>query len=376
MNDPKNILVRAPNWIGDQVIALPFYYYLRKAYPRARIVSACSFWVESLQFRDLVDEVIVLPKLTRKGWLPRIELQESCAKELKKRGPWDLGIALPNSFSSAWQFFRAGVEGRRGYSTDSRGFLLNQKISWKSQATRHRGDDYLELLPEEVRVRLQVRPAIEFWGRLPENDLDQGIPGVLEGFDAQRAWPDTLPLEAPESDFWVLAPGSTAEARRWPAERFLSLARRIAEETGWIGVIVGGAAESKLAAQLAGGPLLDYTAKGSVSGLWRLFRQAKFTVANDSGLAHVAALCGCPVQVVWGAGDPKKTRPLGPGPVQLAVNAVDCWPCERNFCDRTDERRLDCLGGISVEAVWKEIQSGILNRASKEGCHVDASVHA
>ena len=57
---PPTILVRAPNWIGDQVLAFPFFHHLRKAYPKAHIAAVCVPWVENVQFKTLVDEVIVL----------------------------------------------------------------------------------------------------------------------------------------------------------------------------------------------------------------------------------------------------------------------------------------------------------------------------
>jgi len=93
-----------------------------------------------------------------------------------------------------------------------------------------------------------------------------------------------------------------------------------------------------------------------VAAYWQIFRQARFTVSNDSGLAHVAALCGAPVYMVCGAGDPRKTRPLGPGPVRILYHPVDCWPCEKNVCHQPQERTIACLRGIQPEAVWKEIE--------------------
>jgi lipopolysaccharide heptosyltransferase II len=368
---PESILVRSPNWIGDQVLALPFFYYLRQRYPRARIVSACAPWVESIQFRNWVDEVIPLPRLGKKGWLAKWEHLQNGADLLQGKGPWDLAITLPNSFSSAWQLFRAGVRERIGYSADARGFLLNRKGDWKVASALHRGDAYLNLLPAaSSSAGLEILPAASFWGVLPANELDPGIPGVLERFDAEVAWPGAEILEPPSQKYWVLAPGSTAESRRWPVERFAALARKITDETGWIGIIVGGVAEAVLAERLAGPKLLDRTARSGVSGLWKVFRDAQFTVANDSGLAHVASLCGSPVQVIWGAGDPKRTKPIGPGPVQIVLNAVECWPCEQNLCKFQGVqggRRLECLRGIAVEAVWKEIQDGILKRGVGEG---------
>lgn len=357
-----NILVRAPNWIGDQILAYPFFYYLRRAYPRAHIASVCVPWVSDLQFRNMVNEIFVLDRPLKDGIAEKMRVLESGARELRARS-WDLAFSLPNSFSAAWLLYRAGAKVRRGYRVDGRGILLNDGLRWDAASTRHRAQAYLDLLPSPESGESPRHPATEFWGVPPENDLDPGTPGELESFNADLEWPVSVTgrLEPPREPYWVLAPGSTAESRRWPLEYFAELAERIGRETGWLGIIVGGAAEAKLAARLSGGAemrLRDWTAMSSVAGLASVFRNAKFTLTNESGLAHVAALSGSFVQIVCGAADPRRTRPIGPGRVQVSVNPVDCWPCERNVCLQPAGLKLQCLAGIKPERVWEEVQSG------------------
>lgn len=374
---PKNILVRAPNWIGDQILAYPFFYALRQLYPRARIVSACVPWVQDAQFRDLVDQVIPLPKPARKGIRSRFEILEEGCRVLRKEGPWDLGICLPNSFSSAWQIFRAGAKIRRGYGTDGRSVLLNSRVRWKEGMSLHRTEAYLGLLPEGASLESLgwEREGTEFWGIPPENDLDPGVPGVLDRFRGEKAWltsEASLPSEWVNGKYWVLAPGTTAESRRWPEERFAELAKLIHRNTGWLGVVVGGVSEAALAERLCedfSRGLKDWTAQGPVSQLYRVFQNAQFTVSNDSGLAHVAALCGSPVFIAWGAGNPGRTRPIGPGKVHTFFQPVDCWPCERNSCLRTGGVRLECLTSIAPTTLWTAIEKEILGGSSEQDAH-------
>lgn len=357
-----SILVRAPNWIGDQVLAYPFFHYLRKANPKAHIGVVCASWVESIQFKNLVDEVITLAP-RKPGMFGKLSMLEESAQSIRQsareKGPWEQGIILPNSFSSAWIFYRAGVISRRGYLDDSRGLLLNEKVHWPTQTIVHRAQAYVDLLPSMARPK---RPVSEFWGVPAENELDEDIPGEIPFFDAARAWPDSEPLDKPSGNYWVLAPGSQAETRRWPVQKFAELASRIARKTGWTGYVVGGLAEAELAEHLCQNSdlkLVDLTGQGAVSSLWKVFSGAKLSVCNDSGLAHVAALCGSPVQVIWGAGNPKRTLPLGKNKIQIIFNPIDCWPCESNAC-RFQEvgRKLECLKGLQPEAVFTEIQNG------------------
>lgn len=332
------ILVRAPNWVGDTILAYPFFHALRQAFPQARIGSVCADRVQDLQFRDLVDEVHALPAAC--GPWARLSTLERTARSLKRSGPWDLGLSLPNSISSAWLLYRTGAKRRRGYRAEGRGLLLNEGISWDPSPERHRAQVYLDLLPAEARPS---QPATEFWSS--------------HAFDPSRAWPDVTALEPPPEPYWVVAPGSHASSRRWPSDHFAALAKRVAAETGWRGVVVGSPAESPLARELcAQAPgLEDWTGKGPVGSLWKLLRGSKLTVSNDSGLAHMASVCGSRVQVVWGGGDPRRTRPLGPAAVRITSNPVECWPCERNICPLPSPRTLQCLRGISPDRIWASI---------------------
>jgi heptosyltransferase II len=353
---PQKILVRAPNWIGDQILAYPCFHHLRAAYPGARITSVCRRWVESVQFRHLVDEVLVLPEPRGASAWARARAMEAGARALRAKGPWDLGICLPNSFSSAWMFARAGVRRRRGYVADGRGFLLHEKLTLEPHDREHRAEAYVQVLPADVRFR---GAAQGFWHQPAHGGTAPDASEVRSRFDARRAWPTVAPVEPPSHPYWVLAPGSTATSRRWPVERFAALARDIARTTGLPGLVIGGSAEAPAADQLCRDPacrLTNCTAEAPAAAYWKVFRQARFTVSNDSGLAHVAALCGSTVYIVWGAGNPEKTKPLGPGPVKILHDPVDCWPCERNVCFQPPDRMLACLRGIHVEAVLHQIQ--------------------
>jgi len=346
----RRILVRTPNWIGDQVMAYPFFHRLREAFPDAHLAAFCVPWVEHIQFRNLVDEVIAVPvPLHRSLWEKWTSL-EAAGHVARMRGPWDIAISLPNSLTAAWQIFRSGAADRWGYAGDGRRWLLTRRVPNDGQ-TRHRSDTFMQILPEALR---SDTPAADFW---------QPVAGRSRRFPVDDAWGGFPVLPVPEEPFWILAPGSVADSRRWPVERFAEVARLIFAETGWRGVVVGGDSDAVLAQKLCAEPtlgLIDCTARGPVPVLRRHFEQALFTLANDSGLAHVAALCGSPVQVVWGAGNPRHTMPLGPGRVQVISTPIGCWPCERNTCQRTDGPAYECLDAITPEAVWRQIHDGLL----------------
>ena len=350
--------MRSPNWVGDQVLAYPFFYWLRKRYPQAHITSACASWVESIQFRDLVDDVIPLDRPTDTTLSAKWRALESSAARLRDQ-KWDLAYALPPSFSAAWLLKRAGAQKRVGYPGDMRSLLLTRRVR-RAPGVIHRAQEYVNLIEGESGW------AQDFWPQLPNPEFhaDAGKAGVLQHFDHKKSWPGFERFGATVKDYWVLAPGSMAESRRWSVDAFLSLTSLIHAETGWPGLIVGGPTEAPLGQQLAsraGSKLSDWTGQGAIPSFSEIFSNARFTVSNDSGLAHVASLSGSPTCVVWGAGEPKRTAPLGPGQVRLVASAPECWPCEQNTCALPGDKRLQCLKAIDPTRVWTEISRGFLS---------------
>lgn len=360
------ILVRAPNWIGDQVLAFPFFHYLRKAYPGAHITSVCVEWVKDLQFMGYVNDVVVLPKARSGSLIDKYHAIESAAQSLKKRGPFDLGITLPHSLGSAWFLWRAGCRIRTGYDGEMRRILLTHPIDFKEAQEVHRSQAWVNLIPKDIDKESSPPDTLKFWGEKSENELDPDLPGVLPEFDAGLHWrvQGSYQVRAlAGSEYWVLAPGATADSRRWPTSYFVRLAKEVWKKWQIPCVIVGGLKEVRIAQTIMQEApeckWIDHTAEGTVPSLYPIFTGAKFTLTNESGLAHVAALCGSFVQIVCGAADPRHTRPLGPGRVQVAVNPISCWPCEKNVCTLPQKEQKNlCLRGIDPMDVLTEIERG------------------
>lgn len=341
----QSILVRSPNWIGDQILALPFYDELRKRYPNAWIAASSVPWVKDLQFRNLVDEVIVLSKPEVPSLLGRWKQLQKSSQEVRNLRSWDIAYCLPNSFSSAWFLFRSGANRRIGYRTEARGFLLNSGRSWDGPSRLHRSEAYQGLLAE---AGLALPSAKAFW--------DQKEHPV---FDWKRSWPGFHQLPVPTDPYWILAPGATATSRQWETARFSKLTQTIFREWGLKPLIVGGPKEAPLADQIlreSQVPGIDGTAAGPLPSQCERFLGGKFFVGNESGLSHFGSLLGLSTYIVCGAADPKRTRPIGPGRVQVMINPVECWPCERNQCYLEASQKNRCLMGIESDRVWEEIR--------------------
>src|SRR2546428_4344421 len=102
----KHILIVAPNWLGDAVMALPAIADVRRAAPGAAI---------SIAARPSVAPLFgLVPGVAERGIFDT---------------PFDAALLLPNSFQSALTVFRARIPERWGYGTDWRGPLLTRTVA-------------------------------------------------------------------------------------------------------------------------------------------------------------------------------------------------------------------------------------------------------
>ena len=112
----------------------------------------------------------------------------------------------------------------------------------------------------------------------------------------------------------LLVPGSSPHRplKRWPAERYLELARALAAES-ITPVLIGGPAEETEIKKIQAGCSAARWVTTGLGEIIGLAREALCAVGNDSGPTHLIAVSGCPVIALFSdESDPIKTRPRGP----------------------------------------------------------------
>jgi heptosyltransferase-2 len=139
--------------------------------------------------------------------------------------------------------------------------------------------------------------------------------------------------------FVAVAPGAAyGPAKQWGGANFAEVAR-LAGERGAATVVVGTAADSPAAAEIArlasGARVTDLAGRTDLLELAGVLSLASWFVGNDSGAAHLAAALGVPTGVVYLSTDPRRTGQRGER-VTLLVADVDCRPCMRRRCPRGD----------------------------------------
>jgi heptosyltransferase I len=97
-------------------------------------------------------------------------------------------------------------------------------------------------------------------------------------------------------------------------------------------------------------------------------------VANDSGLAHVAAAVGTPTLMIFGP-TPHATLSRLPSNVKVLRAGLPCEPCWFGGARfRACDRRIECLGALSVAQVERETRA--LHRRSEGVESSIGKVHA
>jgi heptosyltransferase-2 len=355
MNTPSRLVVRAPNWLGDVVMALPALAAVRAAFPDARIAIAAGAAIAPLFEEDTAaaqDELISLPqRVADARGVTEVQVLTPNEVAALTEGKFDAALLLPNSFRSAWTARRARIPERWGYAANSRGWLLTRAIARPKARHLHQSEYYRELVrglgldAPESRPRLKVRPqtAQRADSLLVRNGVDGAA--AIVGF----------------------APGAAyGHAKRWPPRRVAEVVTRVSKELGAVCVLVGAQADSDAAREIefslpADVRPLNLIGRTDLRLLAGVLARCQAFVSNDSGAMHLAAALGVPVAAIFGPTDDRVTRPLGDHDV--LVHQVFCRPCMLRDCP-IDHR---CMKGITTDAVVAAVTARLGRRPAAAG---------
>ena len=326
------VVVRAPNWLGDTVMALPALHALRAGQPQARIMVV-GRWAPLLAGQGTADLLLGYPA----GWVARRRFAQALADE-----PADLALLLPGSFESALAARLWRARRRVGFASDGRRLLLTDPLPVPAPRL-HQVDEYL-LLARAAGVEVADRQPL--WRVTPNPSAEAEVDGLLQEAGA-----------SPGDRLVGLHLGAAAgPAKRWRAHSFAMLADALTE-AGLAPLLLGSAAD---------GPGADEVRSASRSSprslvgrdrpalLPPLLRRLSCLVSGDTGVAHLAAALSVPTVTLFGPTDPRLTAPRSPR--ALAVHGgAPCAPCFRGSCP------IDhgCMRGITVEEIEQRVREAI-----------------
>jgi len=155
--------------------------------------------------------------------------------------------------------------------------------------------------------------------------------------------------------------------RRWPEERFVELAQRLADAypEGTI-LLTGSPAEEEAARamtkRIARPRVFSIAGRTSLEELLALYCAADVLVTNDSGPGHFAALTPIRSVVLFGPETPLLYGSRSPRAIALSANLV-CSPCVNVYNHRFSACRDNrCMQAITVDRVFQAVEAALADR--------------
>lgn len=320
---PGRLVVDLPNWVGDQVMALPAVH---------RLVEGNCGGETTLHARPAASRLfeVLFPTAEVVASPPKASPISSARRLVRSGGRYDVGITLRHA-SRAKICLRLTARRTLGSGGDGGRFLLSER--YPVDRSRHQvfdADPILEGLGLE-RVNPRWRPA------LPLALVEEGA-RLLRRCGIER-----------EGAIGLAPATARGTSKRWPASAFGALATRVLAR-GREAVLVIGPGEDELAREVvtaAGRPVPVVGSHSDVAGLAGVLARLSVLVCNDSGPMHLAAALGVRMIALFGPTDPRRTGPLGDHSVVLR-RELDCAPCGARTCPFGHGA---CLHDLTVDRV-------------------------
>jgi ADP-heptose:LPS heptosyltransferase len=263
----SRVLVLRALKLGDFLASVPALRGIRRAFPESEIVLATPAWLRPLvELAGCVDTVLPVPGLVP---LPGTAARPEVAINLHGRGPES--NAVLDALSPGRRIGHRG----HGWAGPVWRDDLHERDRWCRMLAAHgiRAD------PADLLLRRPAAPA--------------PAPGAV-----------------------VIHPGAAHPSRRWPVERFATVARLL-RHAGRV-VVTGAPAEradAVLLGRLAGLPDADVLAgRTGLAELAALVAHARLVVSGDTGPAHLAYAFQTPSVTLFGPVPASNWGPPTEGP--------------------------------------------------------------
>ena len=328
-----NVLIVAPAWVGDMVMAHTLVQILSAGDDATVVMLAPPATAPLAERLPGVTDVVVLD--VGHGELG-LSKRRAVAAVLRDRA-FDVAYVLPNSFKSALVPYWARIPRRVGWRGEGRFGVLND---------RRRLDEERYPLMIERFMALGHPVGVELSEPYPS-------PRLLVDEANRRAVVERLALSV-DAPVAVLCPGAEyGEAKRWPERHFAVVANHLAA-AGHSVWLVGSKNDAEVCEEIqALAPTaVSIAGRTSLLDAVDLLSLARMVVCNDSGLMHVACALGREVVAIYGSTSPSFTPPLSQTATVLQEE-LDCQPCFQRQCPLG---HLNCLNGLDPVRVIEELR--------------------
>lgn len=324
----KKILIIAPNWIGDMVMAQTLFKIIKQQSPESIIHVIAPVWVlPVIAFMPEVNQTFENP--FKHGEL-KIIARYKLAQKLKSQ-KYDQALILPNSFKSALIPYFAKIPIRTGWLGEMRFGLIN---------------DVRKLNKNKLPLMVQRFAAL---GMDKNMELPKNLPFPKLNMDSKHTENNLA-----KTKILALCPGAEyGQSKRWLPEYFAEIAKqKILDD--WKIHIFGSEKEQEISNQiqkLTQNKCQDFTGKLTLANAIKKLSLAKVVLANDTGLMHISAALDKQLVVLYGSTPPNLAPPLSNKSCSLSLN-LPCSPCFKRTCQLKHHK---CMRDLKPDMVIKKI---------------------
>ena len=328
------ILVVAPSWVGDAVLAQPMFRRLHERHGELALDVLAPPWTRAL-FERMPEVGSIIDNPFGHGELA-LQRRYALGRSLVPQ-QYDQALILPNSFKSALVPWFASVPLRTGFVGEARWGLLND--------ARRLDKIALPLMVERFTLLAES----------PGDALKRPLAAArLRADDAQRAATLAKLGLAPTRPVAVLCPGAEyGPAKRWPSGHFSDLAQRLSA-AGLDVWLAGSAKDTAIGDEIARdsrNACINLCGRSTLAEVIDLLSCATLVVSNDSGLMHIAAALDKPLIAIYGSSSPLFTPPLSTN-ARIARLDLPCSPCFERICPLG---HFNCMRQLTPELVMRQI---------------------
>ena len=331
----KKILIIAPAWVGDMVMAQTLFKLLKGRYPMASLHILAPAWTAAVaQKMPEVSHAHVLPLGHGVlGLKDRWRIGRALRRE-----QYDMAIVLPNSWKSALIPWVARIAKRRGFKGEMRFGLLNEMRFLDKQKYPLMIERFMALGLEKNAVLSKPYP----------------YPSLVGDTTAAAQLKQQLGLSS-DKPVVALCPGAEyGPAKRWPTPYYGELAQHL-HDLGYAVWLLGSKKDEVLADEImkvAPQACDNLCGRTDLKQAVDLLSTVDAVVTNDSGLMHIAAALDKPMVAIYGSSSTAFTPPLS-SRVAIVQLSLPCSPCFQRECPLG---HLNCLKQIAPSQVLQSLQ--------------------
>jgi len=334
------VLVVQTAFLGDVILTLPLIQTIKEHLQDASVdVVVVPAAAPILAHHPAIRDVIVYDKNGADAGVTSFRRQVGLLQERM----YKLAVVPHRSLRSAALSRMAKIPRRIGFDRSSGSWLFTDIVRYDPKA--HEIERNIRLLaPLSIAATGKILPS------LFPSDADRAAAGSILGSSADGGARSLV----------AMAPGSVWNTKRWPAERFGEVARRLGE-SGTSVVVVGGEADRALGEAIVAGSGMPnvISAAGKLTLLQSaaLIGMSRLLITNDSAPMHIAVAMRTPVVAIFGATVPSfGFAPYGERDVILETNGLKCRPCSVHGGDTCPIATFECMLNISAAAVYARVK--------------------